>query len=349
MSWLKRNASWLKWILAVVILGLLVRQNWESLGKLNSRTINWSLFGAALLIRFVSLCVTYSRWWLLVTGIGIPLKWMNAFRLGMFCEACNIVGPGAAGGDLVKAVWLAKDNPERRGSAAATVVLDRILGLWALFLSGALASLLPTAVSLNSQMEWAVGLLWLGTAGGLIGIILMLIPAFTHSRLMHWITTWPRLGHIVKDVMNSLSFYQRRRSVLFVAASLSLLGHLGFLTSFYLGAAALHHGRPFPGYVDHLVGLPLPEAVAAIPLTPGGVGILEWAIGYMYEQHQLSVNPHSTPEELTEANANGVLTALASRMTALILGAFGVIFYFAGKREMADAMQSQPETIPIAS
>lgn len=349
MSWLKRNASWLKWILALVILGALVWLNWGGLQDLNSRQINWSFFIAVLIVRFVSLCLTFSRWWLLVTGIGLPLKWSNAFRLGMFCEACNFVGPGAAGGDLVKAVWLAKDNPERRASAAATVVLDRILGLWALFLSGALASLLPNAVPLNPQMAWAVGLLWVGTAGGLIGLILMLIPAFTHSRLMHWITTWPRIGHIVKDLMNSIAFYQGRRHVIVLAAGLSLLGHIGFLSSFYLGAAALHHGRQFPGYVDHLIGLPLPEALAAIPLTPGGVGTLEGAVGYFYEQYQLSLNPNSTADELKAAGANGLLTALAYRVSALILGAVGVIYYFAGKREMDAAMKSQAESTPAVT
>ena len=196
MSWLKKNASWLKWILAIVILGALVWTNQSGFKDLRTRTINWSLFAVVLVVRFGSLCLTFSRWWLLVTGIGIPLKWMNAFRLGMFCEACNFVGPGAAGGDLVKAVWLVKDNPERRASAAATVLLDRILGLWALFLSGSLASLLPTPVPLTQEMKWAVAVLWLGSAGGLIGLTLLLTPAFTHSKFMHWVTTWRRVGHI---------------------------------------------------------------------------------------------------------------------------------------------------------
>ena len=344
MSWLKKNAGWLKWILAIVILGALIWLNRDGLKDLNSRKINWSLFGAVLLVRFASLCLTFSRWWLLVTGIGLPLRWWDAFRLGMFCEACNFVGPGAAGGDVVKAVWLAKDHRERRASAAATVVLDRILGLWALFLSGALASLVPTAVPLGPQMQWAVWLLWGGTVGGLVGLILMLVPAFTHSRLMKWITTWPKIGHVVQDLLNSITFYQGRRHVIALAAGLSLLGHVGFLSSFYLGGSALHEGQSIPGFIDHLVGLPLPEAIAAIPLTPGGVGTLEGAVGYFYEQHQLALNPQSTPEELKSAGANGLLTALAYRFAALILGAFGVVFYFAGKKEMAQALNTEPET-----
>ncbi|MBS0201765.1 MAG: flippase-like domain-containing protein [Planctomycetes bacterium] len=349
MSWLKKNAPWLKWILAIAILGALLWLNRDGLKDLSTRQIGWSFFVAAVLIRFLSLCLTFSRWWLLVTGIGLPLKWLDAFRLGMFCEACNIVGPGAAGGDVVKAVWLAKDHRERRASAAATVILDRILGLWALFLSGALASLLPTAVPLGPQMKWAVWFLWAGTAGGLVGIGLMLIPAFTHSRFMHWLTTWRRIGHIVKDLMDSIAFYQGRRHVIALAAFLSLLGHVGYLSSFYLGAVALHGNRPIPNYVDHLVGLPLPEALAAIPLTPGGVGTLEGAVGYFYEQHQLALNPQSTPAELESARANGLLTSLAYRMAAIILGAIGVIFYFAGRKEIQQAAASGTEAPVPAS
>lgn len=335
MDWFKRNATWLKWILAVGLLGALIWFNLEGLKNLGTRRIVWGFFAAAIAVRFVSLCLTFSRWWLLVTGIGLPLSWWQAFRLGMFCEACNFVGPGAAGGDLVKAVWLARDHRERRASAAATVVLDRILGLWALFLSGALASLLPSAVALGPQMQWAVRLLWLGTAGGFVGLILMLIPAFTHSRLMHWFTTWRGVGPIVQDLMNSITLYQGRRHVIALAAVLSLLGHVGFLSSFYLGAAALHSGQSIPNYVDHLVGLPLPEAIAAIPLTPGGVGTLEGAVAYFYEQHQRAADPASTSEMLKEAAANGLLSALAYRVTALILGAVGVVYYFSSRKELA--------------
>lgn len=347
MSWVKKHASWLKWVLAIGLLATLIWLNRDELRGLGQREIGWSFFAAALLVRFVSLCLTFSRWWLLVTGIGLPLKWRDSFRLGMFCEACNFVGPGAAGGDLVKAVWLAKDNRDRRASAAATVVLDRVLGLWALFLSGALASLLPSAVPLGPRMQWAVWLLWAGTAGGFIGLGLMLLPAFTHSRLMHWLTTWRGVGHIVRDLMDSIAFYQGRRHVIAMAAVLSLLGHVGFLSSFYLGAAAIHGNRPIPGYVDHLVGLPLPEALAAIPLTPGGVGTLEAAVGYFYEQHQLALDPESTAKDLLSASTNGLLTALAYRMTALLLGAVGIVFYFAGRKELQNAQTEKGDETAV--
>jgi glycosyltransferase 2 family protein len=346
MDWLKRNSTWLKWLLAAAMLGALVWLNREGLKDLSSRRIGWSFFAGAIAVRFGSLLMTFSRWWLLVTGIGLPLKWLDAFRLGLFCEACNFVGPGAAGGDLVKAVWLAKDHAERRASAAATVILDRILGLWALFLAGALASLLPSSVELGPEMQWAVRLLWVGTAGGFLGLVLMLLPAFTHSKLMHWLTTWRGVGHIVKDLMNSIAFYQSRRHVIVVAAALSLFGHVGYLSSFYLGALAVNGGRTIPSYVDHLVGLPLPEAIAAIPLTPGGLGTLEGAVDFFYRQHQKSWNPASTPKELQDAGFNGVLSALGYRVSALVLGAFGVVYYFSARRQLAAGSPPATDGLP---
>jgi hypothetical protein len=344
MTWLKKNAPWLKWLLAISILGALLYANQDGLRDLSTRQIGWSIFAAALGVRFCGLCLTFLRWWLLVTGIGLPFTVKDAFRLGLLGEGCNLVGPGAVGGDLVKAISLAKDHPGRRASASATVLLDRVLGMWALFIAGALASLVPLATQPGTEMQWAKWVLWGGSAAGLIGITLMLQPAVTHSNLMHWLTTWRGIGHIVKDLMDSIALYQGRPRAIFLASLLSLFGHVAFLSSFYLCAAALHGDRPIPGFVEHLVGLPLPEAVSAAVPTPGGIGALEAALGWFYKQHQLALDPQSSADQLESAFANGLLTALAYRMTALFAGAFGIVYYFAARKELAPdlAMPAEP-------
>ena len=341
LSLLQRHASWLKWLLAVGLLAALFWFNREGLADLSHREIGWSFFVMAVGVRFGSLCLTFLRWWLLVTGIGLPFSVREAFRLGLLGEACNFVGPGAAGGDLVKAACLAKDTPGRRASAVATVLLDRVLGLWALFAAGALASLMPVGTQPGPEMAWAVRVLWGGSIAGLIGITLMLIPAVTRSRPMRWVTTWPAVGRIAKELMDSIGFYQGRPSAIVGAGVLSLFGHVGFLSSFYLCALSLHGslgadaGQAIPGYVDHLVGLPLPEALSAAVPTPAGIGALEGALAWFYQQHQQTVDPNSTSTMLESARANGLLTALAYRMTALIVGACGIVFYFTAEREHA--------------
>lgn len=338
-----------KWLLAIGLLGGLLWMSREDLAKLGQRQILWNIFAVALGIRFLSLLLTFSRWRMLVRGIGIPFSFGEAFRLGMLGEGCNLMGPGAVGGDLVKAALLAKNHPSRIASIMATAFLDRILGLWALFVLGALASLIPVGTKPGPELQWAVLILWIGAIAGLIGISLMFVPAFTHSRLMHWLTTWKFVGKIVKELMDSIELYQGKPQVVVGAASLGLLGHFGFLAVFYFCAVAIHTGQVYPGFVDHVVGLPLPEAVSAAVPTPGGVGALEGAVRWFYQEHQRSVSPDSTIEQVSTAGSNGLLTALGYRITSLILGAVGVVYYFGSRGEIRKAVHDVDELEEEAS
>lgn len=338
-----------KWLLAIGLMGGLLWMSRDNLAELGKRQILWGIFAVALGVRFVSLLMTFSRWRLLVRGIGIPFSFRQAFRLGMLGEGCNLMGPGAVGGDLVKAALLAKDHPNRIASIMATAFLDRILGLWALFVLGALASLSPAGTKPGPELQSAVLILWAGAIAGLIGIGLMFVPAFTHSRLMHWLTTWKFVGKIVKELMDSIELYQGKPQVVMGAAFLGLLGHFGFLTVFYFCAVAIHNGQVYPGFIDHVVGLPLPEALSAAVPTPGGVGALEGAVAWFYQEHQRSINPESTKEQLAAALSNGLLTALGYRVTTLLWGAVGVVYYLTSRGEIRKAVHDVDELEEEAS
>lgn len=327
-----------KWLLACGMLAFLYWKCGPDLAKLKDRQILPLMFVLALVVRIVSLTATFARWWMLVRGIGIPFTLREAFRLGVLGEACNPMAPGAVGGDLVKVGLLAKDHPDRMASVFATVFLDRVLGLWALFVLGALGSLIPAATKPAPELQWAVWVLWGGSAAGLLGLGLMFIPAFTHSKLMHWFTTLKFVGSHVKELMNSVELYQGKPQIVFGAAAMGLLGHFGFLTAFYFCAQSIHQGQSIPGFIDHIVGLPLPEAVSAAVPIPGGIGVLEGAVAWFYEQHQLAIVPDSTKEQLTSAYSNGLLTALGYRLTTFIWGAIGIVYYFSSRKEIGQAV-----------
>ena len=334
----------LKWVLAIGLLGGLFWIGRDNLAQLRNRQILWGFFAIALGLRFLSLLATFCRWRMLVRGIGLPFSYREAFRLGMLGEGCNLMGPGAVGGDLVKAAMLAKDHPHRIASVMATVFLDRVLGLWALFVLGALATLSPAGTKPGPELQWTVWVLWGGALAGLLGIALMLIPAFTHSRFMHWLTTWKFVGRIVKELMDSIELYQGKKYVVIGAAAFGLLGHFGFLAVFYFCAVSMHSGQSYPGFVDHIVGLPLPEALSAAVPTPGGVGALEGAVAWFYQEHQKSVDPGSSKEQLATALSNGLLTALGYRVTAMICGAVGVLYYLTSRKEIEAAVDHADDT-----
>jgi len=55
---------------------------------------------------------------------------------------------------------------------------------------------------------------------------------------------------------------------------------------------------------------------------------LEGAVAWFYEQHQLSLDPSSSSEAVERARANGFLTVVTYRLTVLIAGIVGIVYYF---------------------
>ncbi len=67
---------------------------------------------------------------------------LEAFRLGSICFLLSFVSAGSVGGDLFKAVFLARRRPGKRVEAVASVLVDRGVGLYGLLLVVAAALLL---------------------------------------------------------------------------------------------------------------------------------------------------------------------------------------------------------------
>ena len=84
--------------------------------------------------------------------------------------------------------------------------------------------------------------------------------------------------------------------------------------------------------------------MSAVVPTPGGIGVLEGTVAWFYEQHQKSVAPDSTEEQIATAFSNGVLTALVNRLTVVIIAAIGVAYYLTSRaqiRSVAQATETQ--------
>ena len=92
--------------------------------------------------RFWSTCrrvlLTFIRWFMLVRVIEPKFKLSSTFVLGSIGMVFNLVIPGGVGGDLIKASYLVRMRI-RRTQAIASMVIDRILGLLALFILAAVA------------------------------------------------------------------------------------------------------------------------------------------------------------------------------------------------------------------
>ena len=332
-SLLKRLWPILRWFIALGIIAYLIYHNFydnpenqKELAELRERSIRWPFLISAFLLALASIIVTFIRWWLLVWAQDFPFRVWDAIRLSFISFMFNYVSPGSTGGDIIKAILLARSQTSRRAVAVLTVFLDRIIGLLALLVVGALTSLIPTAVLENREFQTtALPLYWGASIAGLIGVVLMMIPGLYRSRWITWPTRLPVVGHLFAELINSVALYQTRPWTMVLAMGLSLIGHLGMLSSFYLCALALFPADAVPSYAAHLQIIPAAELVGVLIPTPGGVGVLEGAVSHYYVVAGY-------------AGADGLLMAFAYRFCLILIAILGGVYYLTSKQEITAAI-----------
>lgn len=320
--------SWVKWPVAGTLLAWVLWQNREGLSRVAHATLHWPSLATAFAMCGGSITLTFVRWYWLVKAQGFAFRLRDGLRLGFVGYLFNFVGPGGVGGDLIKAALLAKEQPGRRTTAVATVLLDRVLGLLALFVIGACAAW-PRWGDIRANNE-LVGVVWLlagGAVAGVVGLTLMLIPAVTQHGIWKPFTRLPVVGRGIGELIEDVSLYQSKRGVVFGALGLSVIGHFGMIASFYFSAQAVGAGTFVPSFLSHLFFIPAAEFVGVIVPVPGGVGALEFAVARFYEH-------------AGAANGTGLLTCLAYRAVTLTIAAIGAGYYLTSRREIAQAMHS---------
>ncbi len=318
--------NWLRWPVALGILALLGWQNQDQFEQLLENEIRWQFLGLAFLVCFGAIVLTFYRWYLLVWALDFPFTFRDSLRLGFLGYFFNFVSPGAIGGDLVKAVLMVREQKERRMVAVATILLDRILGLLALLIVGAIASQF-VAQDIERRDE-IVSVLWGGSLAGLAGLVVMLHPATPGSWWLRWLQKLPKIGGIVTDVSTAISMYQSRRRIVALTMVLSVFGHFGIISSFYFCARAIAPAIDVPSYATHLLLIPLAEIVGVIVPTPGGLGALEGAVQTAY---QLA----------GAAGGVGLLAAGAYRATTIFIAGIGGIYYMSARRQIQRLMDAE--------
>ena len=94
----------------------------------------WDLLAAAFVVMLAGILITLVRWWYLVRSVGISFSLSDAMRIGFLGYLFNLAPMGIVGGDLLKAWMLSREKPGTRARAFASVIVDRIVGLYVLFL-----------------------------------------------------------------------------------------------------------------------------------------------------------------------------------------------------------------------
>jgi uncharacterized protein (TIRG00374 family) len=336
-----RLISWVRWPLALSILAFLLTQNREGLEQIASRQIVWSWFLIAAALRLVTLLTGTFRWWMLVRAQDIPFPLRDAVRLGFLGNLFNFVLPGSIGGDVTKVVLAARENPKAKAIVTATVVLDRLLGLFSLILVGAAASLLHPSFWKHPELGVVMLVFLGGSVAGLSGILIALHPAALNSRVMTKLQSLPKIGNLITELCRGVALYQARRRVLVAAVGLGLVVHVTNISALVSCTAALGM-VDVPSWLTHLFIVPVAEIAAAFFPLPGGIGAREGALQVLYGLTMGS-------ESATQA---GFFAGLSFSLLSIVVGLVGgawVLLTRSNEKTTAASRVRQQTTLDVTA
>src|SRR5206468_2667804 len=261
--------------------------------------------------------------------LGLSFSIRETLRAGFLGYLANLLPFGLVAGDSLKAVMLIHRNPRRKTEAVASVLVDRVLGLYALLLLAAVASLLMPADQLArlsaedqvritrlSHVIQAVALV------SSVGLAVMLVPAVTNSRLWDMLEHMPLIGPVLHKLVGAMRAYRRRLDLLLAAIGVSFVVHLSYSTAILLmtGSIGIEPAeRPSP--LSIFVIVPPSMIAGALP-----IGSLEVALTLLFR----AASPPGAPPNI------GLLIALAYRLIQISIATIGMGYWIAGRNEVRE-------------
>ena len=235
---------------------------------------------------------------------GITLSPGRSIGLTMIGALFGFVLPGLIAGDAVKAMYLLRGSEGRKSKAVAAVIVDRLIGLYGLFVLGSIASVAAWAGGWIQEEMYPILLIApLLTLTGAVILAVLIMLDYGSGTLSHRVISW--LPRMARNLTFALTDYSKHGTSLFQAIGISVLSHGFIVVAFFIMAVLVRDPLTL---AQHLALDPLAMVLNIVPLTPGGLGLTEGAFAYLFQQ---------------AGSANGAIIALLGRVVQYIVFSVG--------------------------
>jgi len=221
-----------------------------------------------VLVHLAALFIIALRWGFLLDGAGLGLPKTTVLRLSWIGHFLAMVVPGGlASGDILKALYVAKEKESTRTRALVTAFTDRVLALLVLAAIASTAVLFaPDAADLGTARAVLFAMMGVGAVAA---ALFYSAGLRTVLRLHHLTRRLPFPG-IIDEIREALRLYRRKPRQIAGTLLFAFVGHTCILLAFWLYGTAL--GAPMT-VVAVLVAIPVAQVIAALPGLPGGWGL----------------------------------------------------------------------------
>jgi len=234
---------------------------------------NASLMAGACVAFLASMLTVAFRWRFLLRVQSVRIGLWEAVRLTFLGQFFNAVVPGTVGGDLVKAYYVSKHTP-RKAAVVVTTFVDRMIGMTELaLLAAVMVAVVWVGGLVSPQTAHAMGLT-IAVVLAVVGLAFAFVLSRRFRKVLHLEKLYGRLplAHHFAAAGEAARIYRNRIGSLAWAMVVTVLAHVTFIGSIALVGASLSLPS---GWYEYFLYVPLIYIIGAVPVTPGGVGLVE--------------------------------------------------------------------------
>ncbi|MEM9441871.1 MAG: lysylphosphatidylglycerol synthase transmembrane domain-containing protein [Pseudomonadota bacterium] len=285
---------------------------------------HYGLMVIVFVVASADIVVSAWKWRILLLGHGIDFRLTDLSRWYFTAAFFNAFLPTNIGGDGYR-LLKTYDNPRGKARAFGALLLERITGVITLGGLGYLAALI---VWWRTGNALAGSLAVIGTIGGVGTIVLLLL--IWRVGLIGPLGRIRLLRTIVDKSAEVISDWKGQTGRMVAIMALSLAFHvirIGFiwLLIFALGTSV--------DPVELTVALFAVEVAAMIPISIGGIGVMEGS--FVYVMSSFGLNSES-----------GLAAMLVLRVLTLVLALIGAVLYLAEDKVRPVAVKSSSPVSP---
>lgn len=275
------------------------------------------------------------RWRMVLRVHGIRLSLGRAAEISLVAHFFNSFLLGSTGGDLMKAYYAARETHHRKTEAVMTVLVDRLIGLLSMLIF-AVVMMLPNWSLLAAHRRLAGLSLIIGAmlAAGLVVAVLGFWGGLSRRwpRLGVWFQRLPKADLLQRSLAACREFGRHPRCLL-EAFALSMLLNLLCVLQFWVLARGM---QLTISPVALFLIVPMIICIAALPITPSGLGVRENMYVWMLAVPEINI-------PATPALSLSLLAYAGSLLWSLV----GGVVYLAFRErhhlaEVADAGAGDP-------
>ena len=215
------------------------------------------------------------RWYYLLIWQGIPTTFITTARINLIGLFFNSFMPGAFGGDLVKAYYVAKENKEHRTRAITTIFIDRILGFETLMLVAFLALILNyKTISTNPQLKAlssAIALYILCSFIAAAAVFSRRVKHFFVSIGVNKLVYKLPKNEILIRIYDAFHIYSNQKMRLVKAMAITIPLDLINIYAFFIIGRAM--GETLVPLASYYTAVPVGLLMLSLPVAPAGIGV----------------------------------------------------------------------------